>query len=65
MYKVYGKNKKSGWEMIDNKKDYNEAVKIADRLKAEEYYKYLIKESDWEGDRIVKHKDLFKDEMER
>ena len=65
MYKVYGKSKKYGWEMISENKDYAEATRIADKLKAEEYYKYLIKESDWQGDRIVKHKDLFKEEMER
>lgn len=64
MYKVYGKNKKSGWEMISEKKDYIEAIRIADKLKAEEYYKYLIKESDWQGDRIIERKPLF-EEMER
>lgn len=68
MYKVYGNSKKSGWKMLYETESIVKAGKVAGSLKAEEYSTYLIKESDWEGDRIIDRKALFiepDEEMER
>ena len=64
MYKVYGNSKINGWEIVANKKSLVDANKIANRLTAEEYYSYLIKESDENGDRIIRQETL-KEETEK
>lgn len=46
IYRIYGQNKKKGWEIIDTKIDKEEAISIARGLSSEEYYKYLIIEHD-------------------
>lgn len=64
MYKVYGNSKINGWEVVANKKSLVDAKKIANRLTADEYYSYLIKESDENGDRIIRQETL-KEETEK
>lgn len=59
MFKIYGNNKQIGWEIIANKKTFEEAIKITNRLTTENYYSYLIKETDENGDRIVKQESLY------
>ena len=54
MYKIYGYNKIKGWEIISTKSKLTEAIKIADKIDSEEYYSYLIKESNSRGDSIIK-----------
>ena len=59
MFKIYGNNKQIGWEIIANRKTLEEAIKITNRLTSDNYYSYLIKETDENGDRIVKQESLY------
>lgn len=61
MYRIYGHNKKTGWEKIDTKEDLKEINKIAATLKPKEYYSYLIITNKGMGDEIVEQKDLSKE----
>ena len=58
MYKLYGQNKKEGWEIISNKAKLEEIEKVAVKLDAKEYYSYIIKESTKEGDKVIKQQTL-------
>ena len=58
MFKVYGNSKINGWEVVANTKKITDANKIADRLTADEYYSFLIKQSDENGDSIIRQETL-------
>lgn len=45
-YRIYGLNKNKGWEMVDIKKDKEEAIDYAKNLSGEDYYKYIVIEHD-------------------
>lgn len=65
MYKVYGSNRKSGWEVIYITSSLIEAKNIANRLSSKEYYSYLIKECTDLEDKIISRKSLFIEDWER
>jgi hypothetical protein len=46
IYKIYGKNKKFNWELVDTKNNKEEAIENAKNLSPKEYYKYMIIEHD-------------------
>lgn len=58
MYKIYGQNKKTGWEKIDTKKDLEEILKIAETIKPKEYYSYMIIKNNGNGDEVIDRKDF-------
>ena len=58
MYRTYGHNKQTGWEMIDTKKDLEEIHKIAATIKPKEYYSYMIIQNNGNGDEVIDRKDF-------
>lgn len=61
MYKIYGQNKKTGWEKIDTKKELKEIHKIAATLTGKEYYSYIIIQNNGNGDEVIERKDFTKE----
>lgn len=58
MYRLYGQNKKTGWEQIDTKKDLKDINKIAEKLTGKEYYSYVIIQNNGNGDEVIHRKDF-------
>lgn len=52
MFRLYAQKHIGSYEKITEKKTAQEIEKVAARLKANEYYSYLIIENDGEGDSI-------------
>ena len=58
MYRLYAQKRDGSHVKISQKDNIEEIQKIADRLKASEYYSYIIIENDGEGDRIFDRQEL-------
>lgn len=58
MYKVYGQNKKTGWEKIDTTSDKEKAYKTAGSISAKEYCAYMIIQNNGNGDEVIDRKDF-------
>ena len=58
MYKIYGQNKKTGWEKIDSTNDKEKAFKTAENISSKEYYSYVIIQNNGNGDEVIHRKDF-------
>lgn len=58
MYKIYGQNKKNGWEKIDTTNDKKKAFKTAEHINSKEYYSYIIIQNNGNGDEVIHRKDF-------
>lgn len=58
MYKIYGQNKKTGWEKIDSTNDKKKAFKTAEHISSKEYYSYMIIQNIGNGDEVIDRKDF-------
>lgn len=58
MYRLYAQKHEGSYEKITEKKTANEIEKVAGRLKASQYYSYLIIENNGEGDSIYQRQVL-------
>ena len=61
MYRLYGKNKIKGYELIDKKADKEKIFEEASKLTAKEYYSYMIIENIGNGDNVIAQESLFEE----
>ena len=59
MYKLYGQNKITGWQLIKTSDDLDKLNLIAGTLKAKDYFEYLIIEHTEKGDSTVRRQELY------
>ena len=58
MYKIYGQNKKTGWERIDSTNDKEKAFNTVENISSKEYYSYIIIQNNGNGDEVIGRKDF-------
>jgi len=61
MYKLYGQNKKKGWEEIAAKNSLEEINIAISNINSKEYYEYMVKESTKDGDNIIERKEFYEE----
>ena len=61
MYKIYGNSKTKGWQLIATKDKLSEIEKVAINITAKEYYTYMIKQCDENGEQIIHRREFSKE----
>ena len=59
MYKLYGQNKITGWQLIKTSDDLDKLNLIAGTLRAKDYFEYMIIEHSEKGDSTVRRQELY------
>lgn len=61
MYRLYGQNKITGWEKINEKKKLEQILNTASKLTPNDYYAYIVIENNGNGDNVLIRESLYKE----